>query len=86
MNGLKDQKDYMIIQMNKDNPQIFEPYKINIKNGELEKLFENKDPRNPISGYDFDKDGNLKAYTQQQNGTEYVLYYRTGNDKPFSSF
>ncbi len=83
LNGLKDQKDYMIIQMNKDNAQIFEPYKINITNGKLEKLFENKDPRNPISGYDFDKDGNLKAYTQQQNGTEYVLYYRTSNDKPF---
>lgn len=83
LNGLKDQKNYMIIQMNKDNPQIFEPYKINITNGKLVKLFENKDPRNPVSGYDFDKDGNLKAYTQQQNGTEYVLYYRTADDKPF---
>ncbi len=82
-NDLKDQPDYMIIQMNKDNPQIFEPYKINIKTGELVKLFENKDPANPISGYDFDKDGNLKAYTQQQNGTEYVLYYRTSEDKSF---
>ena len=83
LNYLKDQEDYMIIQMNKDNPQIFEPYKINIKNGEIEKLFENKDSKNPVSGYDFDKDGNLKAYTQRQNGTEYVLYYRTGEDQPF---
>lgn len=80
---LKDQKDYMIIEMNKDNPQVFEPYKININTGELQKLFENTDLSNPISGYDFDKDGNLKAYTQQQNGTDYVLYYRLGNDKPF---
>ena len=83
LNGLKDQKDFMIIQMNKDNPQIFEPYKVNVTNGEIEKLFENKDPANPISSYDFDKDGNLKAYTQQQNGTDYVLYYRTADDKPF---
>ncbi|MFL9836426.1 S9 family peptidase [Flavobacterium sp. ST-75] len=83
LNGLKDQKDYMIIEMNKDNPQVFEPYKININTGELEKLFENTDLSNPISGYDFDKDGNLKAYTQQQNGTDYVLYYRPGNDKSF---
>ena len=83
LNSLKDQKDYMIVQMNKDNPQIFEPYKINIKTGGLIKLFENKDPNNPISGYDFDKDGNLKAYTQQQNGTEYVLYYRSENEKTF---
>ncbi len=83
LSNLKDQPDYMIIQMNKDNSQIFEPYKINIKTGDLVKLFENKDPANPISGYDFDKDGNLKAYTQQQNGVEYVLYYRTSEDKAF---
>lgn len=83
LNSLKDQKDYMIIQMNKDNPQIFEPFKINIKDGKLIKLFENKDPNNPISGYDFDKAGNLKAFTQQQNVTEYLLYYRTDDKNAF---
>ncbi|KAA3650953.1 MAG: S9 family peptidase [Bacteroidetes bacterium] len=77
LNSLKEQKDYLIISMNKDNPQVFEPYKINIKTAEIEKLYTNEDPANPISSYDFDKDGNLKAFTKQQNGTEYVLYYRT---------
>jgi dipeptidyl aminopeptidase/acylaminoacyl peptidase len=80
---LKEQPDHMIIQMNKDNPQVFEPYKINIRTGELSKLFENTDPQNPIAGYDFDKDGQLRAYTQQQNGTEYVLYYRTAEGQDF---
>lgn len=80
---LKDQPDYVIMDMNKDNVQIFEPYKVNINTGEFIKLFENKDPQNPIMGYDFDKDGELKAYTQQQNATESVLFYRTGKDKPF---
>jgi dipeptidyl aminopeptidase/acylaminoacyl peptidase len=83
LNSLKDQKDYMIIQMNKDNPQIFEPFKINVNNGQLNKLFENKDPNNPIISYYFDKNGSLKAYTQQQNGTEYVIYYRTGINNAF---
>ncbi len=80
---LRDQPDYMIISMNKDNPEIFEPYKININTSEIEKLFENDDPANPIAGYDFDKDGNLRAYTKQQNGTEYVLYYRDKEEAPF---
>ena len=80
---LKDQPDYVIIDMNKDNPQVFEPYKMNINTGEFTKLFENKDAANPIMGYDFDKDGELKGYTQQQNATESVLFYRTGKDKPF---
>jgi len=75
-NQLKDQRDFMIIEMNKSNKEIFEPYKININTGELEKLFENKDVSSPISSFDFDKDGNLKAYTKQENGTEYVLYYK----------
>jgi len=83
VNSLKDQKDHMIIQMNKNNPEVFEPYKININSGEIEQLYENKDPENPISGYDFDKDGNLKSFTKQQNGTEYVVYYRTSQDGEF---
>lgn len=80
---LKEQPDYLIIQMNKENPQIFEPYKINIKTGNLVKLYENKDVNSPISGYDFDKNGNLKAITKQQNGTEYVLYYRINEKAEF---
>lgn len=80
---LKEQPDFIIVQMNKDNKEIFEPYKINIKTGELVKLYENKDAANPISGYVFDKDGKLRAYSQQQNGTENVLFYRTADDKPF---
>ena len=80
---LKDQPDYMIVLMNKDNKEIFEPFKVNIKTGELVKLYENKDAANPIGGYDFDKDGKLRGYTQQQNGTDNVLFYRTADDKPF---
>lgn len=80
---LKEQPDFMIIQMNKDNPQVFEPYKINIRNGDLTKLFENKDPQNPVMGYSFDKEGSLRAYTQQQNGTDYVLKYRTSEAQEF---
>jgi dipeptidyl aminopeptidase/acylaminoacyl peptidase len=80
---LKDQPDYVIIEMNKDNKQVFEPYKMNINTGEAVKLFENKDAVNPIMGFDFDKDGELRAYTQQQNATESVVFYRTATDKPF---
>ena len=81
--SLKEQPDYMIISMNKDNPQTFEPYKINIVTGDLKKLFNNKNTTNPIAGYEFDKDGNLRGYTQQQDGKFYVLFYRTSEDFPF---
>jgi len=80
---LKEQKDYIIISMNKDNPQIFEPYKLNVVTGELEKLYENSDPANPIQGYDFDKEGDLRAFTKMVNGIEMEFYYKNGDTEEF---
>jgi dipeptidyl aminopeptidase/acylaminoacyl peptidase len=76
LNMLKEQKDFIIIKMNKNNPQVFEPYKLNVVTGELIQLFENKDLANPIDGYDFDKDGNLRAYSKMVNGIEAELWYK----------
>ena len=73
---LKDQKNVLIIQMNKNNKQIFEPYRLNAATGEITQLFENKDAANSIQGYEFDKDGNLRAYTQLRNGVETEFYYK----------
>jgi len=47
---LKDDKEHMVISMNKNNPQVFDPYKININTGEIEQLYENTDLANPIMG------------------------------------
>jgi len=50
-NFLKDQKDFIIITMNKNNEQVFEPFKLNVVTGELEQLFVNSDSINPIISY-----------------------------------
>ncbi|MGB5226818.1 MAG: S9 family peptidase [Eudoraea sp.] len=78
---LKDDKDHIIVQMNKNNPQVFEPYKVNVVNGELNQLYSNEDPSNPISGYNFDKEGNLKAFTRIRDGVEQDIYYATEEGK-----
>ncbi|GAA4969177.1 S9 family peptidase [Algibacter aquimarinus] len=75
LEGLKEDKDHMIISMNKNNPQIFEPYKINIISGDLEQLYKNEDPANPINGYQFDKDGKLRGFAKMRNGVNVDLYY-----------
>lgn len=72
---LKDDKDHMIISMNKNNSQVFDPYKINIITGEIEQLYENKDIANPIMGYEFDKDGNLRGFMRLKDGTNSEFYY-----------
>ena len=79
---LKEQKDYIIISMNKNNKQVFEPYKLNVVTGDLVQLFENKDIKNPIQDFEFDKDGQLRGYTKLVNGVTNELYYKnqkTGN-------
>ncbi len=75
LNQLKEDKDHLIISMNKNNPQVFEPYKININSGELEQLYKNEDVANPIMGYIFDKDGKLRGFSRLRDGVNMDLYY-----------
>ncbi len=75
VNLIKD-TDYVVVTMNKNNKQIFEPYKINFVTGETTQLFENKDPKNPIDNFIFDKDGNLRGYTVLVNGLTTHTYYK----------
>ncbi len=80
---LKEQPDYLIISMNKNNPQFFEPYRLNINNGELELLYENPKSDSPIVAFEFDKNGELRGYTQQEDVVNYTLYYRKDSNEPF---
>jgi len=73
---LKEDKDHVIIQMNKDNPQQEEPYKLNINTGAIEKLYSYKEGDLPVAGYDFDKYGNLRAISRVVNGVDMELLYK----------
>lgn len=75
--------DYVVVTMNKNNKQIFEPFKINFVTGEMTQLFENKDPKNPIDGYLFDKEGNLRGYTILENGLTTKTYYKNQQSGKF---
>lgn len=68
--------DYVVVSMNKNNKQIFEPYRINFNTGEMTQLYENKDVNNPIDDYLFDKDGNLRGYSVLEGGLTTKTYYK----------
>lgn len=72
---LKEDKDHMIISMNKNNAQIFEPYKVNIVTGALTQLYKNEDAANPIMGYDFDNSGKLRGFSKLRDGVNIDMYY-----------
>ncbi|WP_339845851.1 S9 family peptidase [uncultured Dokdonia sp.] len=72
---LKEDKDHVIVQMNKDNPAQEEPYKLNINTGAIEKLYTVHEGDAPVAGYDFDKHGNLRAISRIINGVDMELLY-----------
>lgn len=67
---------FVVVTLNKNNKQIFEPYKINFNTGEMTQLYENKDVNSPIDDYIFDKDGTLRGYVVLENGLTSKLYYK----------
>lgn len=73
IDDLPDIPDEVIIGMNKRNPQVFDPYRLNIRTGKMEMLAEN--PGN-IQGWIFDHDGKLRAATAIVDGINSQILYR----------
>jgi dipeptidyl aminopeptidase/acylaminoacyl peptidase len=76
METLEEDDNHIIISLNKDNKQQEEPYKLNINTGELTKLFTVKEGSNPVSGYLFDKDGELRGISYVVNGVQNQFFYK----------
>ncbi|MEM9918374.1 MAG: S9 family peptidase, partial [Bacteroidota bacterium] len=79
---LENFEDEVIISMNKNNPQLFDPYRININTGEYQQLAHNDDPAAPIDGWMTDHDGKLRL-ASRVIGTNTTLLYRDTEDDPF---
>jgi dipeptidyl aminopeptidase/acylaminoacyl peptidase len=79
IDDLPEFPDYVIIGMNKRNPQVFDPYRLNLKTGEMEMLAEN--PGN-IQSWLFDHDAKLRVATAIVDGiNSQVLYRETEKDE-----
>jgi dipeptidyl aminopeptidase/acylaminoacyl peptidase len=79
IDDLEENENEMIIGMNKRIPQVFDPYRINIKTGEMKLIYKN--PGN-ITGWDTDHKGNIRlAYAT--NGVDQTILYRTDEENPF---
>ncbi|MBW6460488.1 MAG: S9 family peptidase [Bacteroidales bacterium] len=79
IDDLPEFPDFVIIGMNKRNPQVFDPYRLDIRDGSMEMLAEN--PGN-IQQWIFDHDGKLRAATAIVDGINtQVLYRETEKDQ-----
>lgn len=80
---LDDNDDEIIIGMNKEMKELFEPYRINITTGEVKKIAENKDLASPISIWKTDHDGKLRLAIQMIDGINQRILYRSSEEEPF---
>lgn len=83
IDDLEDIEDYLIIGMNKNNPMLFEPYRININTGDFVQLAKNENPLEPISSWMTDHDGKLRIAVKMVGGTNTTLMYRENEDEDF---
>ncbi len=79
VDDLEDIDDYMIINTNERNPQVFDVYRINVNTGEKKMIAEN--PGN-IVGWLTDHDGKLRVAVVS-DGVNTALLYRDTEDQPF---
>lgn len=72
---LKEDEEHVIVQMNKDNPQQEEPYRLNVNTGEVTKLYTVNEGDAPVAGYNFDRKGNLRAIIRIVDGIKTEVLY-----------
>jgi dipeptidyl aminopeptidase/acylaminoacyl peptidase len=77
---LYDFPDELIIGLNKRNPEVFDPYRLNIVTGKMTMLAEN--PGN-IQGWILDHEGKLRAATAIVDGVNTQLLYRDKESDKF---
>jgi len=78
---LEDDKDYMLVEINKRNPQVHDVYRLDVNTGELELIAKN--PGN-ISGWMTDNNGKLRIATTS-DGVNTSLLFRENESDEFKS-
>ena len=78
LDDLEDDPVHMLIDMNKNNPEVFDVYRCNILTGELELIAEN--PGN-ITGWMTDHDGKLRVAASTDGVNTSILYRSTEADE-----
>jgi dipeptidyl aminopeptidase/acylaminoacyl peptidase len=82
IDDLPDIDEYVIVGLNKRNPQIFDPYRLNINTGELTMLAEN--PGN-IQSWITDHDGKLRMASAIVDGVNTSILFRETEKDPFKT-
>jgi dipeptidyl aminopeptidase/acylaminoacyl peptidase len=78
IDALEQDENHVMVGLNKRNPQIFDPYRLNIHSGELEMVAEN--PGN-ITSWMTDHDGKLRIAISTDGVNSSILYRKSEADE-----
>ncbi|NWF48944.1 MAG: S9 family peptidase [Ignavibacteriaceae bacterium] len=78
LDQLEDNPTEMLIEMNKNNPRVFDVYRINVFTGEMQLIAQN--PGN-ITGWMTDHDGKLRVATTTDGVNTSILYRDSEQDE-----
>lgn len=82
LHNIPGMEESVIVQMNQRNPQVFDPYLVNISTGAIRPLYDNKEN---FEGWITDHTGTIRMATKT-DGTDQVLYYRATEKEPFKEY
>lgn len=80
IDDLEEQPGFVLIGLNRRNPEVFDPYRLNTETGELTMLAEN--PGN-IQGWMTDHQGRLRVATAIVDGVNTQILYRDSEEEEF---
>ncbi len=80
---LENLEDEIIIGMNKNNPRLYEPFRLNIVTGKLKQLAKNEDILFPYEDWKTDHEGKLRLVNRISNGTDVEMLYRKDENSPW---
>lgn len=80
IDDLEEVPGQMIVGLNRRNPEVFDPYRLDLNTGTLTLLAEN--PGN-WQGWTTDHQGRLRAVTAIEDGVNTTLLYRPNDTEPF---
>jgi dipeptidyl aminopeptidase/acylaminoacyl peptidase len=82
LHNIPGMEQRIIVQMNQRNPQVFDPYLVDVVTGEAKVLYDNKEN---FEGWITDHTGLIRIATKTE-GTDNVLYHRATEKAPFTEF
>lgn len=82
LHNIAGMEQNVMVQMNQRNPQVFDPYLVNVVTGELKPMYDNQEN---YESWVTDHAGVIRMATRT-DGVDQIYYYRASANEPFTEY